>query len=122
MKRTRDRSRRFFARPLSVAFGARGREVPRWVWLVAGAWLAWAAILSDHSLWRIAKLKREIAQAERDTRELKKSTAALEAQLQDPYERRFRAEEIARTDHGWAAPGEIVYRFRSEKAQGDTAR
>ena len=96
--------------------------MPRWVWLVAGAWLLWAAVLSDHSLWRIAKLKREIAQAERDTRELKRSTALLEDQLQDPFERRFRAEEIARTDHGWAAPGEIVYRFRNEKAHGDTAR
>jgi len=91
------------------------------VWL-AGVWLAWATVLSDHSFWRIAQLKREIAQAERETRELKKSTETLEAQLQDPYERRFRAEEIARTDHGWAAPGEIVYRFRNEKAQGDTAR
>ena len=122
MKKSRDRSRRFFARPLGAAFGVRAGNVPRWVWLVAGAWLAWAALLSDHSLWRIGKLKREIAQAERDTRELKRSTAALESQLQDPYERRFRAEEIARTDHGWAAPGEIVYRFRNEKAHGDTAR
>ena len=120
--RSRDRSRRFFARPLGAALGAGARKVPRWLWLLAGVWRAWATVLSDHSVWRIAKLKREIAQAERDTRELKKSTAALESQLQDPYERRFRAEEIARSEHGWAAPGEIVYRFRNERARGDTAR
>ena len=120
--KARDRSRRFFARPLGMALGTTARKVPRWIWLLAGLWLAWATVLSDHSFWRIARLKREIAQAERDTRELKKSTETLEAQLRDPYERRFRAEEIARTEHGWAAPGEVVYRFRNERAQGDTAR
>jgi len=120
--KSRDRTRRFFSRPLDGVFGAKARKVPRWVWLLAGLWLAWATVLSDHSFWRIAQLKREIAQAERDTRELKKSTETLEAQLQSPYERKFRAEEIARTDHGWAAPGEIVYRFRDEQAQRDTTR
>jgi len=117
----RDRSRRYFARPLGTALGWRGRQVPRWLWLALGVWLVWVTVLSDHSLWRIAQLKREIAQAERDTRDLKRTTTELEAQLNDPYTRRLRAEEIARTEHGWAAPGEIVYRFRNERAQGDTA-
>ncbi len=120
--KSRDRTRRFFTRPLGVALGASARKVPRWLWLLAGVWLVWATVLSDHSVWRIARLKREIAQAERDTRELKKATSTLEAQLQDPYARRFRAEEIARSEHGWAAPGEIVYRFRNERTHGDTAR
>ena len=120
--KSRDRSRRFFARPLGDALGTQARRLPRWLWLLAGLWLAWATVLSDHSFWRIARLQREIAEAERDTRELKKSTAELETQLQDPYVRRLRAEEIARSEHGWAAPGEIVYRFRNEGAQGDTAR
>jgi cell division protein FtsB len=118
----RDRSRRFFARPLGGALGAGTLRVPRWLWLVAALWLAWVTVLSDHSFWRIAELKRQIAQAERDTRDLKQSTDELEAQLRDPYERRFRAEEIARTQHGWAGPDEVVYRFRGDAAKGDTAR
>lgn len=118
----RDRSRRFFARPLeSGRFGVRARHIPRWIWLLAGLWLAWVSVLSDHSFWRIAQLKREIASAEKDTRALKKSTTALESQVSDPSARKFHAEEIARTQHGWAAPGEIVYRFRDE-AKPDTAR
>lgn len=120
--KARDRTRRFFARPLGLAFGEKARKVPRWIWLLAGVWLAWATVLSDHSFWRIAQLKRQIAQAELDTRELKRATDELEAQLRDPYVRRFRAEEIARTQHGWVAPDEVVYRFRGDAARGDTAR
>ena len=116
----RDRSRRFFAQPLGGAFRVRSFHLPRWLWLLGAAWLAWAAVLSDHSMWRIAQLKREIAGAERDTRELQKATDELQAQLRDPYTRRFRAEEIARTQHGWAAPGELVYRFRGIEPAVDT--
>ncbi len=118
----RDRSRRFFARPLGGALQAHAWHVPRWLWLLAALWLAWVTVLSDHSFWRIAQLRRQIAQAELDTRELKRATEEIEAQLRDPYSRRFRAEEIARTQHGWAAPDEVVYRFRGDAAQGDTAR
>jgi cell division protein FtsB len=121
MKR-RDRTRRFFARPLGGAFAARTWHVPRWLWLVVLLWLAWVTVLSDHSFWRIAQLKRQIASAERETRDLQRATGELEVELSDPYVRRFRAEEIARTQHGWAAPGEIVYRFRGQAARGDTAR
>ena len=120
----RDRTRRFFAHPLeSRKFGARvARHIPRWFWLLMGLWLVWVSVLSDHSFWRIAQLKREISRAERDARDLKKSTATLESQVSDPYTRKFHAEEIARTQHGWAAPGDIVYRFRGDEAKADSAR
>ena len=118
----RDRTRRFFAKPLGGAFAAKSWHIPRWLWLVAALWAAWVTVLSDHSFWRIAQLRREIVRAELETRELKRATDELEAQLKDPYVRQFRAEEIARTQHGWAAPGEVVYRFRGEGARRDTAR
>lgn len=119
----RDRTRRFFARPLeSGSFGTRVRHIPRWFWLAAGVWLVWVAVLSDHSFWRIGQLRREISRAETDARDLKKSTEALEQKVADPYARRFHAEEIARTQHGWAAPDEVVYRFRGGEARADTAR
>jgi cell division protein FtsB len=79
-------------------------------------------VISEHSFWRIYQLKREIAQAEADGRKLKEDTARLQAQLADPEARRFRAEEIARTQHGWAAPGEIVYKFRGGEAKPDSSQ
>ena len=119
----RDRSRRFFARALEARGpGGRARRIPHWFWLVAGVWLAWVTVLSDHSLWRIAQLKREIASSEREAERLKQDTEQLERQVRDPEARKFGAEEIARTQHGWAAPGELVYRFRGSEPAVDSTR
>jgi cell division protein FtsB len=119
----RDRSRRFFARPLEArGHGGRARHIPRWFWLVAGVWLAWVTVLSDHSFWRIAQLKHEIATSEKEAVRLKQDTEQLQQQVRDPEARKFRAEEIARTQHGWAAPGELVYRFRGSEPAADTTR
>ena len=82
----------------------------------------WVTVLSDHSFWRIAQLKREIASSEHEADRLKRDTEQLERQVRDPEARKFRAEEIARTQHGWAAPGEIVYRFRGTEPAIDTTR
>ena len=117
--RQRDRSRRFFVRPLERG-SAHARHIPRWFWLAAGVWLAWVTVLSDHSFWRIAQLRREIASAEREAQRLQSDTEQLDQQISDPEARRFRAEEIARTQHGWAAPGEVVYRFRGSEAPADS--
>ena len=118
----RDRSRRFFARPEGKGRAGKGRHIPRWFWLVAGLWLAWVTVLSDHSFWRISQLKHEIATAEAETVHLKQDTDRLERQVKDPEARKFRAEEIARTQHGWAAPGELVYRFRGSEPVADTTQ
>jgi len=119
----RDRSRRFFARALEARGpGGLARHIPHWFWLVAGVWLVWVTVLSDHSFWRIAQLKREIASSEREAARLKQDTEQLERQVRDPEARKFRAEEIARTQHGWAAPGELVYRFRGSEPAVDTTQ
>ena len=118
----RDATRRFFSRPLDHGpRGSHARDIPRWFWLLAGVWLAWVTVISEHSFWRIARLRREIAQAETDTHKLKDDTARLQAQLADPEAKRFRAEEIARTQHGWAAPGEIVYKLRGGGTPSDSS-
>ena len=117
----RDATRRFFSRPLEQDPRRGGaRDIPRWFWLIAGVWLAWVLVISEHSVWRIYRLRHEIAQAEADGRRLKGDTARLRAQLSDPEAKRFRAEEIARTQHGWAAPGEIVYKFRGGETKPDS--
>jgi len=119
----RERSRRFFARPHEGrGKSSHARQIPRWFWLVAGLWLVWVTVLSDHSFWRIAQLKREIASSEHEAVRLKQDTEQLERQVRDPEARKFRAEEIARTQHGWAAPGELVYRFRGSEPAVDTTR
>ena len=119
----RDATRRFFSRPLEHGRRHGGaRNIPRWFWLIAGVWLAWVLVVSEHSVWRISQLKHEIAQAEADGRKLRQDTARLQAQLSDPEAKQFRAEEIARTQHGWAAPGEIVYKFRGGGPKPDSTK
>ncbi len=117
----RDRSRRFFSRPLEAgSFGVRARQLPRWVWIALGGWLVWVTVISEHSFWRIAHLQHQVATAERDARRLKDDTDRLGAQVSDAEAKQFRAEEIARTQHGWAAPGELVYKFRGEEPMDST--
>ena len=119
----RDVADRWFMRPIGRRRKSAGaRPIPRWFWLVAGAWLLWVSVLSEHSFLRIARLKRDVAQAEGDTRRVKDETADQQAQLSDPQAKRDRAEEIARTQHGWAAPGEIVYRFKDGEPKPDSTR
>ena len=117
----RDRSRRFFSRPLERG-SAHARHIPRWFWLAAGVWLAWVTVLSDHSFWRISQLRHELAASEHEAVALRKDTEQIERQVRDPGARKFRAEEIARTQHGWAAPGEIVYRFKDGEPKPDSTR
>lgn len=119
----RDATRRFFSRPLGVnPFAKRALSIPRWLWLALGIWLAWVTVISEHSFWRIARLKSEVSNAERDTKRIKDDTDQMQAQVKDPVSKKFRAEEIARTEHGWAAPGEIVYRFRGDQPVADSTR
>jgi cell division protein FtsB len=121
--RSRDITRRFFSRPIGRSpFAPAPVRIPRWVFVVGALYLAYALAFSESSLWHIAQLKREIAMAKADTRHLKEETARIGAKVKDPEERRFHAEEVARTQHGWAAPGELVYRFRDGKAQVDSTR
>jgi len=121
--RARDISRRFFSRPIGRSpFAPPPVRIPKWALLLGGVWLVYALVLSESSVWHIVQLKREIAMANADTQRIKTETARIEAKVKDPEERRFHAEEIARTEHGWAAPGEIVYRFRDGRATVDSTR
>ncbi len=119
----RDATRRFFSRSLGEnPFGARRMNIPRWLWLALGLWLVWISVISEHSFWRISQLKTQIARAQHDTKRIKDDSDQMQGEMKDPTGKRFRAEEIARTEHGWAAPGEIVYRFRGDQPVVDTTR
>ncbi|HEY2954254.1 MAG TPA: septum formation initiator family protein [Candidatus Eisenbacteria bacterium] len=88
----------------------------RWVWVVAALWLAWAGLLSEHSLFRIWRLAHENAAARRDVERLRAEVARLEAELSDPQAGRLRAERWLRERDGMARRGEIVYRIHPQGA------
>jgi cell division protein FtsB len=112
----RDRSRRFFARPLAPRSGGPLSGVPRWVWFALGGYLVYVLLLSDHSILQIMKLQHRLGRLQQEVKRVDAETAELKSRDADPEARRFRAEEIARTKQGWSAEGEIVYRFRGEAA------
>ena len=115
--RPRDITGHVLAKPLRSPYGPpTAPPLPRWLWLAVGIWLLYIGVFSDHSFWRIARLRREIAGANAELVRVRERTAKLDEQVRDPRARRLRAEEIARTQQGWAAPGEIVYRFREGAA------
>lgn len=114
----RDITRRVLSRPLRSPFAPGGGDPTRhrWIWLGLGVWLLWVTVISDHSLWRIAQLKRELSQAERDLDRVTTESRTIQASLEDPIARREQAERVLRTQQGWSRPGEIIYRVDDRPA------
>ncbi len=123
MSGPRDITGRVLSRPLNSPYAPGGGQPSRihWLWLLPIAWLLWAGFLSDHSLWRISKLRHELASAQSEIRRVHGETARLEARLEDPDERARHAEEVLRAQ-GMARPGEIVYRFGGGHADSSARR
>jgi len=117
----RDITRRVLSRPLRSPFAPGGGDPTRhrWIWVGLGVWLLWVTVISDHSLWRILQLKRELAQAERELGQVTAESQSIQAALDDPVARREQAERVLRTQQGWSRPGEIVYRVDA-KPSGTT--
>jgi cell division protein FtsB len=92
----------------------------RWVWLVAVAWLAWVGLLSDHNFHRIWKMERERTEARQQLDEASMARQRMSAELKDPAARLERAEDLLRTEHGMARPGELIYRIRPVPADSLT--
>jgi cell division protein FtsB len=90
----------------------------RWAWVIAAIWVAWAGVLSEHSLYRIWRLDRENAEARRKLESVKQEITQRDAEVADPAASRLRAERWLREQGGMAGRGEIVYRVQN--APGDT--
>lgn len=113
----RDITGRVLGKPLRSPY-APGGGSPRtkWLWLLPAGWLLWMGMISDHSLWRIARLRQDLAATQADLARLHKQTAELDGRLHDPAVRREHAEMELRA-RGMARPGEIIYRLGTGDAK-----
>ena len=89
--------------------GSSIRRRLRVVWLIAAVWLAWAALISEHSFYRTWRLDRENARTRRELERVRAEVERLDAESRDPEAGRLRAERQLREQHGMAKPGEIIY-------------
>jgi cell division protein FtsB len=88
------------------------RRPPRWVWLAAALWLAYVAVLSERSLYRIWRMGDENARARRELTKVREEIRLLDKDARDPKSRLRDAERALRRE-GFARPGEVVYRIES---------
>lgn len=118
----RDITGRVLGKPLRSPYGYGGTPSRKhWLWLLPAAWLLWSGVLSDHSLWRISRLKHELASSRAQLQRVNAETARLGARLADPREKTDHAEATLRAQ-GMAKPGEIIYRFDSAKPEAGATR
>ena len=83
-----------------------------WVWVLFGLWAVWAFVLSDHSLWRILRLRSENERSVNEVANVREEISRLEQAASDPRQSRQRAERWLREQGGMARPGEIIYRIQ----------
>jgi cell division protein FtsB len=81
----------------------------RIVWLIGLVWLAWAALLSEHSFYRTWRLDRENTRTRQELERVRAEVERLDADARDPAAERMRAERRLREQQGMAKPGEIIY-------------
>jgi cell division protein FtsB len=92
-----------------------GWRAPRWVWLLALGWLVYVVAVSDHSLWRIWRMREENRRAATELETVRAEIDRLDRQARDPKARMREAEEALRKD-GFARPDEIIYRIERDRA------
>ncbi len=83
----------------------------RWAWPILGLWLAYVALLSEHSLFRIWLMGRESMRVRTEFAATRQELGRLEQQMKNPGARRDWAEHILRERNGYAKPPEIIYRI-----------
>jgi cell division protein FtsB len=99
--------------------------LPRWLaltWIVIILWGVWALAFSNHSFYRLWRLKRENAEAELELKRAQRELDRLEGGMRDPKAVRDLAEHTLREKTGMAKPGEIIYRIRPAHGDSSEAR
>lgn len=117
----RDVARRFFTRPIGRSPFARASfEIPRWLVVAALVYVVYTLGISNNSARRILELKHEIGSNQAEAARMRKEADEINGRLSDPEKRRFHAESVARTELGWTASDELVYRFRDDGTVADS--
>jgi cell division protein FtsB len=88
----------------------------KWIWLLPFAWIAWAGVISDHSLYRIWRLDQESKQSAARLAETQGERERLESEHRDPEAQKQNAERLLRVKNGMARPTEIIYQIRDVPA------
>jgi cell division protein FtsB len=88
------------------------RRHVRWVWVAVAAWVAWAAFISDHSMYRIWRLEQDSKRTAAELVATRSERESMEEESRDPEARRLHAERELRVKNGMAGPGEIIYQIR----------
>lgn len=87
----------------------------RWFWVAALAWLAWVGLFSEHSFYRLWRMKQERVRTERELQRTRAEIRTLDKDRRDPEAQRERAEKLLRERAGMARPGEIIYRIQDDR-------
>jgi cell division protein FtsB len=82
----------------------------RWAWVAGVLWLVWIGLLSDHSVWRLARLGVEHTRTTSELAQARAEVERLERERRDPAVMRELGEKVLRERGGMAQPGEIIYR------------
>ena len=90
----------------------RVRRSLRWGWWLAGLWMLWVGVISEHSLLRIWRLAAENHSTQAKLVSSSRQLDQIAATLRHP-ERMI--ESTARREYRWARPGERVYIISGER-------
>ena len=117
----RDIGRRIQSYRLSRYASNRGVALPKWAWLVLGAWLLWAGFGSDHSFYQLWRIERASARERDVLRRTQAELGGYEKLAHDPHAQAREAEAHLREDEGWSRPNEIVFRIDDRNAPAPAA-
>jgi len=90
----------------------RVRRSLKWAWWLGALWLVWIALISDHSLLRIWRLRAALESSGRRLAESRRETEGIAATLRHPD---LLVERTARENYGMARPGEVIYRISGDR-------
>ena len=86
----------------------------RWLWSLLGLWAIYVGVLSEHSLWRLWRVRQQAARTAGTARETQAEADRIDRQIHEPAQRRDLSERVLREEHGLARKGEEIYRLEGE--------
>ncbi len=92
------------------------RRVGRWIAAIAGLWMLYSALLSDHGFFRIWRLQEQYRRTQAELAATSREIERNEAQLERPGGRQEFDERELR-ERLWVRKGEIIYQVLPDTAR-----